>query len=48
MAWDVCGRTALVTGERGEARMPALLARDAALARRLWEVSARLVGLAPF
>jgi NAD(P)-dependent dehydrogenase (short-subunit alcohol dehydrogenase family) len=39
-----------VTGkyfETGEAVDPAPLARDAALATRLWDVSARMVGLAP-
>jgi retinol dehydrogenase-14 len=38
-----------VTGryyEGGKAKAPASLARDEALARRLWEVSAGLVGLA--
>jgi NAD(P)-dependent dehydrogenase (short-subunit alcohol dehydrogenase family) len=41
---------AAVTGayfEEGRAVAPAALARDEALARRLWEVSARLVGLQP-
>jgi NAD(P)-dependent dehydrogenase (short-subunit alcohol dehydrogenase family) len=41
---------AAVTGayfEEGRAVPPAALARDEALARRLWEVSARLVGLDP-